>query len=198
MVSKIFKESWKNRLILAFVGMPGSGKTESAEYLQKRRVPFVRFGGVTDEGLRKLNLPINPQNEQMYREKIRREIGMAAYAILSRPKIEKLLKKDNSIGIDGLYSWEEYTFLKKEFPGLVLIHIFSEPEVRYKRLSQRKVRPLTFEESRARDSAEIEKLNKAGPIAIADYLIDNSASIRDLQKQIDTLLYRLDKNSYGR
>lgn len=181
-----------HKIILAFVGMPGAGKTEATLYLQQKKIPFVRFGEITDEGVKELGLPLTPENERMYREKIRQELGMGAYAIKAKPKIENLLKENDTIVIDGLYSWEEYTSLKKEFPGLILIHIFTEPTIRYKRLSTRPVRSLSFEESRVRDIAELEKLNKGGPIAIADYLIENNSDgLESLHKKIDELLRRV-------
>lgn len=179
-------------LILAFVGMPGAGKTEATLYLQQKRIPFVRFGEITDEGLKSLGLSLTQENERVYREKIRQELGMGAYAIKAKPKIEQLLEENNTIVIDGLYSWEEYTLLKKEFSGLILVHIFAEPSTRYQRLSARPIRPLSSEESRERDIAELEKLNKGGPIAIADYLIENNSNvIEDLYVKIDALLSRL-------
>ena len=48
---------------------------------------------------------------------------MGAYAIKAKPKIDELLNKNECIVIDGLYSWEEYTYLKKHFPFLKLILI---------------------------------------------------------------------------
>ncbi len=177
-----------DKKIIAFVGMPGAGKSEAAAYLQEKNIPFIRFGSFTDEGLKELGLEINPDNERMLREKFRKELGMAAYAIKAESKIAELLNSANLIGIDGLYSWEEYVYLKEKFPNLTLVHIYSEPEVRYSRLSNRPVRPIPFEKSRERDIAELEKLNKGGPIAIADYMIKNEGDINDMKKQIDELL----------
>lgn len=179
------------KLILAIIGMPGSGKSEVVYYLEKKGIPSVRFGKITDEGVKKKGLPLTPENERVFREEIRKKIGMGAYAILAKPQIDQLLKRNDHIAIDGLYSWEEYTFLKKEFEGLVLIHIFSERKKRYERLTKRQVRPVSLEECYKRDIAEIEKLNKAGPIAIADFMIENDSTAEDLHQKIDDLLARL-------
>lgn len=185
-------EIQQNKRILAFVGMPGGGKTEAIAYLEKKSVRFIRFGEFTDLGVKELGLPLTPENERMVRENLRKKLGMAAYAILAEPKIENLLQGTSLIAIDGLYSWEEYVLLKHSFLGLVLIHIYAEPIVRYQRLANRKIRPLTGEEARNRDIAEIEKLNKGGPIAIADYMIENNGEdIEELYKKIDELLIRL-------
>jgi len=180
------------KLIIAFVGMPGAGKSEAASFLSQKGIPFIRFGEITDEGLREAGLPINPDNERFYRKKLREELGMAAYAIKSKPKIEEALRENRVVAIDGLYSWEEYVYLKGYFPELVLVHIFAEPPIRYERLSKRAIRPLSPSEARARDVSEIEDLNKGGPIAIADYLIkNNSSDILELHRRLDNLLVRL-------
>ncbi|MBI2033062.1 MAG: AAA family ATPase [Candidatus Levybacteria bacterium] len=180
------------KTIIAFVGMPGAGKSEATTYLQKKGIPFVRFGQITDEGVKELGLPLTPDNERMFREKLRKELGMAAYAKKAKPKIEELLKHHSVIAIDGLYSWEEYTLLKNDFPGLFLIHVYAEPEKRYARLSHRPIRPVPLDKVRQRDITELEMLNKGGPIAIADYMLENNTDkIEDLYEKVDLLLARL-------
>lgn len=180
------------KTILAFVGMPGAGKSEAVKYLEKKGIPFVRFGELTDEGVKALGLELTPENERNFREKIRKELGMGAYATLSKPKIEKLLSSNNIIVIDGLYSWEEYVILKKEFPSLILIHIYAEPIKRHERLNSREIRPVPLEKAHIRDFTEIDKLNKGGPIAIADYLIvNNTDNVNLLYQKIEELLLRL-------
>ncbi|HSX40513.1 MAG TPA: AAA family ATPase [Candidatus Saccharimonadales bacterium] len=177
------------KTLIAIVGMPGSGKSIATAYLHKKGIPFVRFGDLTDETLKERSLPITPENEQMVREKLRQDFGMDVYAVKAKPKIDEILKTSDTISLDGLYSWEEYLFLKNEFPNLVVIAIYARPQVRYQRLSERSVRPISKEEARARDIAEIENLNKGGPIAIADFLIDNSSDTREeLHKKIDDIL----------
>jgi dephospho-CoA kinase len=178
--------------ILAFVGMPGAGKTEATKYLEEKGIPFIRFGSFTDKAVREAGLPLNTQNERLMREKLRSEMGMEAYAILAKPEIDELFKKSDLIAIDGLYSWEEYTYLKKYYPELTLIDVFAEPKIRYERLLKRPIRPVPLEEAYGRDVNELEKLNKGGPIAIADYLIvNNGGDINELYSQIDKLLKRL-------
>lgn len=184
-------EQKNKEIILAFVGMPGAGKSEATKHLRNKGIPCIRFGDVTDEGLKKMGIPQTPENEQMFREKTRKEFGMGAYAKLAEPKIRELLVNNPVIVIDGLYSWEEYVLLKEKFPALVLIHIYAEPEVRYERLAKRAVRPFGKEAARERDIAELEKLHKGGPIAIADYLIDDNGDIAALPEKIDILLARL-------
>lgn len=179
------------KIILAFVGMPGAGKSEAVSYIQKKNIPFVRFGQITDEGVKALGLPLTTENEKMVREKLRAEFGMGAYALKAQPKIEALLSHHNIIAINGLYSWEEYDILKKIYPNLLLVHVFAGPALRYKRLTERPIRPIALNKSRERDIAELQKLNKGGPIAMADYLLKNDKDLTYLHKQIDELFSRL-------
>ena len=180
------------KTILAFVGMPGAGKSEATQYLFKKNIPFVRFGSFTEVAIKEAGLPLNTENERVFRQKIREELGMGAYAIKAKPKIDELLNKNECIVIDGLYSWEEYTYLKRYFPFLKLILIFAEPQIRYKRLAERKVRPVALEKAYLRDVSELESLNKGGPIALADFcIINNEDNISILYKNIEEILNRL-------
>lgn len=179
-------------LIIAFVGMPGSGKSEATKYLGRKEIPSVRFGEFTDKSLKEQALAATPENEQIFREKVRQEQGMDVFAKAAAPRIEELFKSHQVVVIDGLYSWEEYVYTKERYPFLTLIHIYTEPKVRYERLSKRTIRPFSQEEVKARDVAEITKLNKAGPIAIADHMIENNGSVEELYGRIDQLLQRLE------
>ena len=49
-----------------------------------------------------------------------------------------------------------------------------------------------MQESAERDKTEIENLEKGGPIAIADYYIDNSGTIEELQQNVKKLLEQID------
>ena len=73
----------------------------------------------------------------------------------------------------------------------MVVAVWASPEDRYKRLTGRKVRPLTLGEAIGRDRAEIENLNKGGPIAMADFTILNTGSMSDLKKQVERIIARL-------
>ncbi|MBI4062574.1 AAA family ATPase [Candidatus Gottesmanbacteria bacterium] len=163
-------------MIIAIVGMPGAGKSIAADFFRGKGLPVLRFGDQTDIGLKEQGLPLTEANERAYREDIRRELGMAAMAIKIEPRIGEAAKTSDTIVLDGLYSWEEYVYLKEKFPLMLLLCIWAPPNLRYERLTKRPVRPLALEEAKSRDRAEIENLNKGGPIAIADNLIKNERS----------------------
>lgn len=177
--------------ILAFIGMPGSGKSEAVRFLTEKGFNSVRFGLLTEKKLQEQHMPLTPENEQQVREQLRKEQGMDAYAKLNEQTIKDLAYSNNVVIIDGLYSWEEYRYLKVHFPQLLLVHVYAEAAIRYQRLVNRPVRPFSLEKAKIRDIAEIENLNKGGPIAIADFLIVNNTTVGDLYNQIDNLLHRL-------
>lgn len=177
--------------LIAIVGMPGSGKSVAAEFFRKKGIPVLRFGDQTDIGLRESGMEINPKNESWYREKIRKDLGMAAMAIKIEPRILKILGSSRLIVLDGLYSWEEYLYLIKRFSRLQLLCIYVKPEIRYVRLGIRKIRPLTSKEAKERDIHEVEITNKGGPIAIADRLIVNEGTKEELEHQLETFLAEL-------
>ena len=178
--------------IVAIVGMPGAGKSVVADFFRKKNIPVLRFGDQTDIGLKELGKPLTEANERWYRESLRKELGMAAMAIKIEPRIKKTAETNQLIILDGLYSWEEYVYLQKVFSNITLLCIYASPSIRYKRLANRLVRPLTHTEARSRDIAELENLNKGGPIAISDYLIKNELTEASLTEELETFY-----TSYG-
>jgi len=159
--------------LIAIVGLPGSGKSDAAAFFKSRGYTVLRFGDQTDIGLKELGLPINEKNEKEYRENIRKELGMAAMAMKIEPRIRHTARTHDRIVLDGMKGFAEYLHLKNAFPELSVLCIYAPPKVRYDRLAKRKVRPLTPEESRSRDIAELTALDTGGSMAIADYCIKN-------------------------
>jgi dephospho-CoA kinase len=171
--------------IAAIVGMAGAGKSEVASFLTSRGMLYIHFGDITQEELKSRGLPVNEANERLVREKIRAIHGMAAYAVLNIGRIEDALKSGNVV-VDGLYSWEEYLTLDERFgERLVIVAVTASPATRQRRLAARRVRPLSAEEVASRDRAEIEKLNKGGPIAMADITLVNEGSLEELLRQAE-------------
>ncbi|MFC2021509.1 AAA family ATPase [Chloroflexota bacterium] len=169
--------------VVSIVGMPGSGKSEVARLFEAKHFTRVRFGDVTDQEVARRGLELNEENERRIRELLRREQGMDAYAKLNLPVIDAALKHSDVV-IDGLYSWEEYTFLKAHYgEGFSLVAVWASPKTRHARLTARADRGLTLEEAATRDKAEIENLNKGGPIAMADFTIVNESFLDDLEQE---------------
>ena len=172
--------------IVAIVGMCGSGKSIASKYFEDLGYKNVYFGGVTMDKLKEAGLEVTPENEKMMREKLRRELGMGAYAKVLLPRILEL-SKDYDVVLDGLYSWSELKILEEEF-DMRTIAIVCDKNLRYDRLSKRDVRPFNNEEAKKRDITEIENIEKAGPIAYADYFIYNNGSMEEYYKRLDEII----------
>lgn len=177
--------------VVAVVGMAGSGKSEVARVFEQNGFTRVRFGDITDFELKKRGLELNEKNERSVREQFRKEHGMAAYAKLNLPLIDGALKKSDVVA-DGLYSWEEYLFLKDYYGDkFSVVAVGASPQVRYARLAARVARPLTAAEAASRDRSEIENTNKGGPIAMADFTVTNESTLEDLRQHVRKVIARL-------
>lgn len=177
--------------VVSIVGMAGSGKSEVAGVFEENGFVRVRFGDITDEEVGKRGLELTERNERHVRELLRQEYGMAAYAILNLPRIDSVLKNSDVV-IDGLYSWEEYTFLQDYYGAdFYVVAVWASPEMRYARLGGRANRGLTAAEAVSRDKAEIENVNKGGPIAMADFTIINDSSLENLREETGKIIVDL-------
>ena len=178
--------------LIAIVGMAGSGKSVATDYLEKNNWNKIYFGGLVYEKMKEENIEITPESQKEYRENIRKKYGMAAVAILLKDKIKESLKEKDTV-LDGLYSWDEYVYLKNIFKDIKLIGIVCDKKLRYKRISIRKERPFNREEINIRDLSEIENLAKGGPISFADYYIFNNGTINEYIERLNNILKEIEE-----
>ena len=180
----------KNVKIVAFVGLTGSGKSVAVDHVVSKGCPKVYFGGIVLDEVKKRGLELTQENEQPIREQLRREEGKDFIVKRIVQEIYDLMTAgQHRIVADGLYTWTEYKVLKHEFPGeLTVIAVVSPRHIRKLRMANRVVRPLNPAEVDQRDWAEIENIEKGGPIAIADYFILNNGDLEHLNKQIDQII----------
>jgi len=190
----------KNKLI-CIVGMCGSGKSEVSDFFVNHGFSYIRFGQITIDEIKKRGLEVSEDNERKIREELRKEYGQGAYAILNIPKFDEALKNSNTIG-DGLYSWSEYKVLKEKYgDSFIVIAVYSSPTTRYARLEGRaekhendkenRFRSISKEKAQSRDYAEIENIEKAGPIAMADYTIVNEGTVEDLKNNLEYIYNKI-------
>ena len=180
----------ENVKIVAFVGLTGSGKSSAVEYLTGKGYPKVYFGGIVLDAMTKAGLEHTQENERPFREQLREREGKDFVANRIVKQIRDLIDAgQHRIIADGIYTWTEYKIMKREFPGeLTVVAVVAPKHLRHHRLTQRPLRPLTDTEANERDWAEIENLEKGGPIAIADHYIVNNGNLDHFHEQIDTEL----------
>ncbi len=177
--------------VVSIVGMAGAGKSEVARVFKENGFIGIRFGDLTDDEIKKRGLKLNEKNERYIRELLREQNGMSAYAKLNLSRIDSALERSDVV-IDGLYSWEEYTFLKTYYQeDFYVVAVWASPRTRYARLTNRLNRCLTLDEAANRDRTEIENINKGGPIAMADLTIINESSLINLEKETKRIISEL-------
>lgn len=183
-----------NLKIIVFVGLTGSGKSATVEYLTGKNYPKVYFGGVIYDEMVKAGIPQGEENEKKFRVDIREKYGQDFVVNEIIKQIHGLANAGQKrIIADGLYSWDEYKAMKHEFSGeLTVVAVITSKHLRYHRLLTRENRPQTEADSIARDWAEIETLQKGGPIAMADYFVINDSDIEKLHQDIDAVVSDID------
>ncbi len=175
-------------MIVAAVGLPGSGKTEVTKFFLNKGFSRIYFGDVTFDVMREKGLEVNERNERATREAIRKEHGMAAYAILNYPKIKELSDSGKDVLVESMYTWEEYLYLKERFGDrFAVVATYASQDTRAERMRSRKERPLSREELVSRDHSQIENLHQAGPIAIADHTIVNEHDMKHLNSELERI-----------
>lgn len=179
-----------NVKLVAFVGLPGAGKSSAVDYLTAKGYPKVYFGGIIYQAMNEAGIEITWESQQQFREEIREREGKDFVVKRVIKQIQGLIAAgQHNIVLDGLYTWTEYKILKHEFPGeLTVVAVVAPRHLRHHRLTQRAERPMTETEAAERDWVEIEHLEKGGPIAIADHYIINDGDLEHLHEQIDTEL----------
>lgn len=178
--------------IIALVGMPGSGKGTCTDYLHDTYGwPVIHFGNMVYEEVQRRGLD-NVQDEVFVREDMRKRDGKAVLAKHAARKAKQYIEDgETTIVLDGLYSWSEYKYLSEEFSeSLTVIATAAPKKLRYSRVLNRKDshRKYTLEQLMAREYAEIENLEKGGPIAYADYTVVNDGDVAAMTDQLEKIL----------
>jgi adenylate kinase len=180
----------KQKTIIAIVGLPGSGKTDAANYLNTNKgLPVISFGKTVIDKVNQKKLPHSEKIHKEVREELREEYGKEAMAVLNIDKIKKALEKNLIIVVEGMRSWEEYIYLKKILPKvkIVIVSIYSEKPLRYKRIS--KSNNVSEHYGEERDIDEIVGINAGPTIAYADHIIKNNYSKEEFNDKLE-LTYR--------
>jgi len=178
-----------NPMVVAVVGLAGSGKTDATERFIACGFSRVGFNDPLYEELERRGLTRTQENERPIREELRREFGMGVMALRALPFVEASVEEGKNVVIESMYSWSEYKIVKERFGNnFKVLAIFAPPALRYERLEKREVRPLSVEEARMRDYSEIENIEKAGPITMSDWTIQNTGSREEFLKGVDRII----------
>lgn len=181
-------------MIVLLTGMPGSGKGEVAKAFQKRGIPVVSMGDAIREEADRRGIPRTPEGLKEVSLKVREELGPGAVAILTIPKVEKLLETEPVVVIEGVRSPYEVEEFRKRFSEeeIIILAVHSPPKMRFDRLRRRgrSDDPKTWEEFVDRDRKEL-KFGIGEVIALADYMIVNDCSFDEFQAKIRDIISKI-------
>ena len=152
---------------------------------KSKKLPVVHFGNIINDLVAERKLAHTEDVHKLVRMEVREKYGMEAMAVLSKEKIKKSLEKETLVVLGGLYSFEEYQYLKKEFKDVkvVLLVLWADKKLRYDRVEKRKDRRGLANEER--DLNEILQANKGPTLAFADFMVINDGSMHDLQAKLE-------------
>jgi len=175
--------------ILAFTGMPCSGKSVAVQIAKEKNFLVLRMGDEVWHETKNQGLPLNDKNVGFVANEMRKKHGKDIWAKKTLEKINLNVDED-VIVIDGLRNSEEVDFFKKNLGNnFIIIAILASDELRKKRVIERK---------RADDSTDIKDLEirdkrelswgLGDVIYNADIKILNEGSIDEFIDKINKIL----------
>jgi len=176
--------------IIAFVGLPLSGKTTAARVAEEMGIPVVVMGDVIREEVRRRGLELNDENAGKIASELRAKEGMDAIAKRCVPKIREKLSEHGVVVIDGIRGIAEVEHFRKVFgEDFVLINIESPLDVRFQRSLSRKREDdiTTIEELRRRDEREL-SWSMEEAMKAADFTVENLTDLDTFREKIRDLL----------
>ncbi|RLG23593.1 dephospho-CoA kinase [Methanosarcinales archaeon] len=174
--------------IVAFVGMPASGKGEASKVASSLGMPVVNMGDVIREEVVRSGGDMSDTNTGTIAMKLRNRNGADVVAVRCTPKI---LSFDASVVVvDGVRSVDEVEYFKGKFgDDFVLVAVEASAEQRLERIQRRKRadRIIDREGFLSREARELGWGIKAA-IERADMVVENNGSITEFHKKIKQLL----------
>lgn len=171
--------------LIAFVGMPASGKGEAARIVREMGYPVVNMGDVIREEVKREGLAPTDGNLGAAGTRLRREEGMAAVA---RRCVLKLRALDADLAVvDGVRNKEEVELFKHEFgDDFLLINIEATDRMRLERVKKRgrdDDKLMDRETLRIRDEREL-GWGLGESIQRADLTITNNGTLDEIREKV--------------
>jgi dephospho-CoA kinase len=178
--------------IIAFTGMPFSGKSEAIKIAEEKELPVIRMGDMVWEETKKQGLEINDKNVGFVANQMREKQGKDIWARRTIQKI-KTLQNIDLLVIDGIRNFEEINTFKKELgENFVVVAVEVPDEIRYERAMSRgrEDDAMDLDLVKERDRREI-GWGLDSVIASADIVISNDSSVEEFHKRIREVLNKI-------
>jgi dephospho-CoA kinase len=178
--------------VIAFTGMPFSGKSEAVEMAKRQGIPVIRMGDLVWEEVKNRKLDLTSENVGRIAHEMRLNEGMDIWAKRTIHRI-KNMKQSSMIVVDGIRNPEEVSMFKHNLNSdFLLISIDARDDIRHQRGLQRHRidDSLRKEEIQKRDNRErswgVQKV-----MAQADKTFKNERSLSAFQDKIRQFLESL-------
>ena len=178
--------------VIAFAGMPFSGKSEAVKIAKDMNIPVIRMGDMIWEETKNRGLELTDKNVGTIANNMRKEHGMDIWAKRTLDKI-KSTKETKILVIDGVRNIEEIETFEKELgEKFILIAVDVTDKTRYKRAMNR---------GREDDSQDIKLIKErdkrelswglGNVIASADVVISNEDPVEEFKQKIKDLFNKI-------
>ena len=174
--------------IIAFVGMPASGKSEAARIAAEMGIPVINMGDVIRREVLRRGLEPNDSNTGMVATELRKCEGMDAVAIRCVSQIRET--GSELVVVDGVRGIAEVECFRREFgEGFVLISIYAPIEIRFSRVQKRGRSDdmNNIEGLRRRDEREL-SWGMGEAIEASNVQIENNFTLETFKKDVVDVL----------
>ncbi len=199
--------------VVAFTGLPGSGKSEAVGVAEAAGMAVVRMGDEVRAEAAGRGLPMNDENLGGVASEMRKREGMDVWAMRCLRRIEKITSSAaagisnraeeagragtviGGIVIDGIRNMEEVEAFRRNIGDFVLIAIHASPGTRYKRLMERgrEDDSLSVDALRRRDEREL-GWGLGNVVAMADIIVTNEGSLEEFREKVRVILAQIGQN----
>jgi dephospho-CoA kinase len=171
--------------IIAFTGMPFSGKSEAVKIAKEQNIPVIRMGDMVWQETKKQGFELNDKNVGAVANNMRKEHGMNIWAVKTIEEIKKI-KDTDILVIDGVRNLQEVeTFKRRLGDDFLLVAVKVSDHLRYQRamIRGRQDDSKDLTKIKERDKRELGwGLNKV--IESADIIISNEGTLEELHDKI--------------
>ena len=182
--------------IIGLTGRNAAGKGTVAYFLEKNSFVYHSLSDTLREELKRRNLEESRENLIQIGNDLRKNGGPGVLADLM---IHSLLSLEDHI-VDSIRNPSEVKSLRRVYPNhkFVLISVDASPEIRYERLKSRNRLgdssswEIFLEQEKLEESSkDPNKQQLLATISEAEFNVDNSGSIEQLENQIKAILKKL-------
>ncbi len=171
--------------VIGVSGMPGSGKSIISDKCVEKGAIIVSMGDIIREEAKKRG-----ETTGETAVNLRKERGEYIVSELTIQKIKRLLDEGNEkIVVDGIRSHHEVEMFKENFDDFMIISIFANPTLRFKRLQNRMREDDSkdYKEFAKRDQMELD-FGIGNVIALSDKIIINESDLESYSEKINEFL----------